>query len=202
VQAARQTIRSLQTTALYVSKKWLRLSATNPPVRTSRVTDRGDRAPPLEQAPPADRAPRPGLVPPQAVVLAPPPPRLAGRFRRPTNCATDKQYWGRFSSSGSLAMLAAMRQASSGRARTMSRRGRLRPPFCFSAHRTEESFAGRASSWRLLGEAVQLQFRPGKTKNLAKRRSAKMLAFGWLVVLLGVLAIQWADGRLPFVASL
>jgi hypothetical protein len=49
---------------------------------------------------------------PQAVVLAPPPPRLAGRFRRPTNCATDKQYCGRFNSSGSSAILAAIRRPS------------------------------------------------------------------------------------------
>jgi hypothetical protein len=67
---------------------------------------------------------------------------------------------------------------------------------------TEERFVGWASSWRLLGEAVQLQFRRGNTENLAKRRSAKMLAFGWLVVLLGMLAIQFADGRFPFAASL
>jgi hypothetical protein len=30
-------------------------------------------------------------VPSQAAVLAPPPSILAGRFRRPTNCATNKK---------------------------------------------------------------------------------------------------------------
>ena len=32
-----------------------------------------------------------GVVPSQAVVLAPPPSQFAGRFRSPTNCATAKQ---------------------------------------------------------------------------------------------------------------
>jgi hypothetical protein len=104
VQAARQTIRSFQTTALYASKKWLRLSATNPPARTTPAMDRAprfrDRVPRLERALLTDRAPGPELVPP------------AGRFRRPTNCATDKQYCGRCSS-GSLAILAANRRTSS-----------------------------------------------------------------------------------------
>ena len=96
----------------------MRLSATNPPARTSRATDQAprlsDRVPRPERAPPPDRAPGPELVPlHQAVVLAPPPSTLAGRFRRPTNCVTDKQYCGRFSSSGSLAMPAAIFLASS-----------------------------------------------------------------------------------------
>jgi hypothetical protein len=57
---------------LYVLKEWLRLSATNPPARTSRATDRAprlrDRAPRLEPAPPPDRALGPELLPSQAVV--------------------------------------------------------------------------------------------------------------------------------------
>jgi hypothetical protein len=88
-------IRSFQTTASYVFKKWLRLSATKPWARTPRATDGAprfrDRVPRLERAPPTDRAPGPELVPAQAVVLAPPPFQFAGRFRLPTNCATDKQ---------------------------------------------------------------------------------------------------------------
>jgi hypothetical protein len=73
----------------------LRLSATNPPARTSRATDQAprlsDRVPRPERAPPPDRAPGLELVPSQAVVLAPPPSQLAGGFHRPTNCATNKK---------------------------------------------------------------------------------------------------------------
>jgi hypothetical protein len=35
-----------------------------------------------------------------------------------------------------------------------------------------------------------------------KKEAHKMLTIGWLAVLLGVLAMQWADGRFPFSASL
>jgi hypothetical protein len=54
----------------------------------------------------------------------------------------------------------------------------------------------------LVGQGCSASVQRGNTKNLPKRRSAKMLAFGWLVILLGVLAIQCADGRFPFAASL
>jgi hypothetical protein len=94
--------------------QWLRLSATNPPARTLRATDRALRF--RDRALRPDRAPGPELVPSLAAVLAPPPSTLVGRFRRPTNCATDKQYCGRCSGSGSLAILAAIRRASSGQA--------------------------------------------------------------------------------------
>jgi hypothetical protein len=84
----------------------------------------------------------------------------------------------------------------------MTQRGAASAALFISGALRLKNVSWPASSWRLLGEAVQLQFRRGNAKNLAKKRAAKMLAFGWLVVLLGVLAIQFADGRFPFAASL
>jgi hypothetical protein len=55
----------------------------------------------------------------------------------------------------------------------------------------------------LVGRGRSAPVQAGKLQKTSQREGPrKMLAFGWLVVLLGVLAIQRADGRLPFIASL
>jgi hypothetical protein len=54
-----------------------------------------------------------------------------------------------------------------------------------------------ALTWRDCSSVVQRS----DEKSLPKWRF-EMLTIAWLAVLLGVIAIQWADGRFPFSASL
>jgi hypothetical protein len=49
------------------------------------------------------------------------------------------------------------------------------------------------------GCSAAVQYWGGKS---LPKGGPKMLTIGWLVVLLGVLAIEWADGRFSFSASL
>jgi hypothetical protein len=60
------------------------------------------------------------------------------------------------------------------------------------------------SSGRLLSESVAARIvQPPFSIGMMKSRptdEASMMTIGWLAVLLGVIAVQWADGRFPFAA--
>ena len=47
---------------------------------------------------------------------------------------------------------------------------------------------------------VQPPFSIGMMKSRRFTDEASMMTIGWLAVLLGVIAVQWADGRFPFAA--
>jgi hypothetical protein len=71
------------------------------------------------------------------------------------------------------------------------------------AEKTVDSFflVGRpfGESINEAARIVQLAFSVGMMKSWPTDE-ASMMTIGWLVILFGVIAVQWADGRFPFAA--